>query len=365
MQRRKTFLVLATIGAVLLLVPILYRVATGPSDPILPHTAEYFPVQDPATGKWGFIDARGDAVTPMVFDWAGDFRQGRGLAESGGAMGYIDASFEETGKWAIAPRFDLLDPGDQPAHAFFDGRALVRDDSGKWGYIDTTGRWAIEPRFEEAPRDYPGLPSGDFSDGLAWFQVVEMSERYVLDTNEEMVRDDEGKPVMQAYPRREFGYINRAGKVVIPPRYEMAHDFGEGLAAVRIKSHDRWGFIDRDGKRVIPPQFQAVDRFSEGLCAVAKNGTWGYIDPDGDEAIAYRFDEARQFLEGLAAARLGDRWGYIDTTGAWVIEPTYDNFDDGPHPRDPGPFENGIARVTLDGKRIYIDRRGEQVWPQP
>lgn len=364
MDRRKTFIVLATIGAVLVSVPFLYRAITGPSDPILPHTAEYFPVQDAQTGMWGFIDREGNPITPTVFDWAGDFRQGLGLAETNGAMGYIDAGFKETGKWAISPRFELRDPGDQSAFGFFDGRALVRDDDGVWGYIDTTGQWVIEPRFPETPRDYPGVPAGNFSDGLAWFQLVEMSERNILDENDEFVRDAEGKPMKEAHARRQIGFIDRKGRVVIEPRYEMANDFGDGLAAVRIKSHDAWGFIDKDGKRVISPRFDAVGQFSEGLCAVALNRQWGFIDRKGEDAIERRFDEARQFSEGLAAVRAGDKWGYIDAEGAWAIEPAFDDFEDYGHPRVPRPFENGLARVTLDGQVIYIDRRGEQVWPK-
>jgi len=363
MDRRKTFFVLATLGALLVSLPFVYRYFAGPGDPILPSTAEYFPVQDPATGKWGFIDNQGNAVTPMVFDWAGDYRQGLGLAETDGAMGYIDATFSETGKWAISPRFELRDAGDRSAFGFIDGRALARDDSGKWGYLDTTGQWAIEPTYREA-RDYHGLPAGEFSDGLAWFQLVEMRDRNKLDKNDEFVRDAEDKPIKEAHPRRTFGYINRKGKVVIKPRYQMANDFGEGLAAVRIKSQDSWGFIDKDDHRVISPRFQEVGRFSEGLCAVAIHGRWGYIDPKGEEVIERRFDEARLFSEGLAAVREGDKWGYIDAKGQWAIAPAYDDFEDYHHPGDPHPFENGLARVTLDGKKIYINKQGEQVWPK-
>ena len=363
MDRRKTFLILATIGAVLVSVPFLYELVAGPSDPILPSPAEYFPVQDPDSGKWGFIDREGNAITPLSFDWAGDFRQGRGLAELDGAMGFIDTTYRDTGKWAIYPQFELRDAGDQSAFGFFDGRALARDDDGRWGYIGTDGKWVIEPRFHEA-RDYPGVPAGDFSDGLAWFQVVEMSVRNKLDENDEFVRDEEGNPIKEDYPRRKVGYINRKGKVVIEPRYEMANDFGEGLAAVRIKSHDSWGFIDKEGGRVISPRFAEVGRFSDGLCPVAMNSRWGYIDSKGEEVIAMQYDEARAFSDGLAAVRVGDKWGYIDREGQWAITPTFDDFQDYGHPGDPRPFENGLARVTLNGERIYIDPRGEQVWPK-
>lgn len=363
MDARKRFTALLTVGTLLLISPFVVRKLI-PSEPeITPHTAEFFPVQDSATGRWGFIDAKGNEDTPMVFDWAGDFRQGLGLAESGGTMGYIDASFKETGEWAITPRFDLSHEGDQPAHGFYDGRALARGNEGKWGYIDPTGKWAIPPRFVES-RDYPGVPAGDFAEGLAWFQDVRMAERYKLDSNAKMVRDAEGKPVMEHYPRRRMGFIDRKGQVVIEPGFEVVQDFGEGLAAVRIKSDERWGFIDRAGKRVIGAEYEAAGRFSEGLCAVKQGGRWGYIDKDGDWLIPPAYAEARQFLEGLAPAREGELWGYINQDGDWVIRPAYDNFEAYAHPGDAGVFENGLARVTFKGKMIYIDPTGKQVWPK-
>lgn len=362
MEHRSRFKILLTIGVLLLLTPLVLRFFAAPDDTDELDTAQYFPVQDPETGKWGFIDSKGKALTPMVFDWAGDYRQGLGLAESLGAMGYIDETFAETGDWAIAPRFELTHEGDQPAFGFYDGRALARSDDGLWGYIDNAGKWAIAPSYPES-RDYPGVPAGEFADGLAWFQVVEMSQRYQLDANDQIERDEENKPIMVPYPRRLVGYIDRKGEVVIEPSYEMAQDFGQGLAAVRIKSHDLWGFIDREGKRVLGPEFNGVGRFSEGLCAVSKDGRWGYIDPQGEVVIDLQFDEVGPFTQGLAAAREGGRWGYINPKGDWVIRPTFDNFEAYAHPGDPRPFENGLARVMLEGEPIYIDTKGNQVWP--
>jgi len=348
----------------LLLTPLVLRFIIVPEVEVVPSPAEFFPVHDEVTGRWGFIDNAGKAITPMVFDWAGDFRSGRGLAERDGAMGFIDANYETTGEWAIAPRFELKNPGDMPAHGFSEGLALARGDSGEWGYIDTTGKWAIPPGFAENERDYPGVPAGDFSDGLAWFQVIEMTERYILDDEEKLVRDEEGVPLKERYPRRLMGFIDRTGKVVIEPHFEIVQDFGEGLAAARDRSSELWGFIDRTGKRVISPNFQAVDRFSEGLCATKDKGRWGYVSKTGMWIIEPTFDEARQFMNGLAAAREGERWGYIDTNGQWVISPRFDYFEDFGHPGNPTVFENDLARVTLNGKRIYINAQGEQVWPK-
>lgn len=364
MDRRKRFTALFTIGLLLLLTPLVLRYVLPPStEGTEPSPADFFPVKDPELGRWGFINNQGVAITPMVFDWTSDFREGLGLAESDGQMGYIGADFEKTGEWVISPRFRVLGPGDMPARGFFDGRALARDDSGNWGYIDREGKWAIEPRFGES-EDYPGDPAGDFSDGLAWFQTVEMAERYKLKPDGKMQRDAQNKPVMEAYPKRLFGYIDRDGEVVIEAAYPMAQDFGEGLAAVRVKADESWGFIDRAGKRVIAPKYEMVGRFSEGLCAVREDGLWGYIDKKGKWAIRPRFAEVRQFLEGLAPAREGALWGYISPEGNWVIEPAYDDFEEYAHPGEPRPFENGLAQVTLNGRRIYINPEGEKVWPK-
>ncbi|PGH37815.1 MAG: hypothetical protein CRN43_18915, partial [Candidatus Nephrothrix sp. EaCA] len=40
----------------------------------------------------------------------------------------------------------------------------------------------------------------------------------------------------------KWGYINKAGKIVIKPQFEDARWFQEGLA--RIKLGGRWGYID-------------------------------------------------------------------------------------------------------------------------
>lgn len=362
MDNRKRFSAMLTVGLLLVITPFVLKFVLPSDYEPVPHTAEYFPVFDADTGKWGFIDNTGKAVTPFVFDWAGDFRQGLGLAESNGAMGYIDASFEQTGEWAITPRFELAHDNDMPASGFYDGLALARGDDGKWGYIDTAGKWAISPRFIEN-EDYAGTPAGDFSEGLAWFHDVRMAERYTLDENGDIVRNAEGEPIMEDYPRRLMGFIDREGEVVIDPRFEVVQDFGQGLAAVWVRSDALWGFVDRSGRRVIGPKYEGAGRFSEGLCAVRSNGLWGYIDKEGEWVIEPTYTEAKQFLEGLAPVRQGEKWGYITPDGGWAITPRYDNFQAYGHPGDARPFENGMARVTFENQAIYIDKQGKQVWP--
>ncbi len=175
----------------------------------------------------------------------------------------------------------------------------------------------------------------------------------------------------------------------IPPIFDAASDFHEGLAAVRID--DKWGFIDKTGKVVIEPQFNELQHefyaeFSEGLVAVnfekakfAKSSRpeeetfkWGFVNKQGKIVIDPKFwAEIRKpplFSEGFAAVILevknphyvhistdyGTKYGFIDKTGNIVIEAKYDKAEN---------FSNGIAKVKIDGKWGFIDKTGTVVIP--
>jgi hypothetical protein len=69
--------------------------------------------------------------------------------------------------------------------------------------------------------------------------------------------------------------------MVIKPRYEVASDFSEGLAAVRVGRRE--GYIDKTGRFVIGPRPWDAGRFSGGLALVTLVGhRRGYINKAGE-----------------------------------------------------------------------------------
>ncbi|MFZ2949384.1 MAG: WG repeat-containing protein, partial [Desulfuromonadaceae bacterium] len=48
-----------------------------------------------------------------------------------------------------------------------------------------------------------------------------------------------------------------------------------------VKFNGKYGYCDRGGTTVIPPQFDSASLFSEGLAAVHVNGKNGFIDANG------------------------------------------------------------------------------------
>jgi len=268
-------------------------------------------------GKEAFIDATGRVVLSVPFEHVEPFSEGLAMAFDAGRFGYIDT----TGKVVIPLRFAI-------ASRFSEGLAAVSvaSQTWRWGFIDRTGRMVIEPQFDQ---------TGDFSEGLALVRAGELL-RYI---------DPSGRVALDLHERRLPNEEN------LPD----ARHFSNGLAAVRAPDTAKWGFIDKSGKMVIPPRFDSVDRFHEGLAQVALDGRHGYIDTTG--AMVLEIPNGRTsgpFSQGLAAVKVGDKFGYMDIKGTLVIAPRFDEAED---------FANGLARVS-PGARCseYIDREGQVVW---
>lgn len=200
------------------------------------------------------------------------------------------------------------------------------------------------------------------------------------------------------------GFIDHSGKIIIKPTFLDAHDFSEGLAAVKLKTTtgEKFGFVDTTGKIVIDPQFDWVwpfndglarfqdgknygfvdttgkmlptrfewaESFSEGLAVVgpavssqtdkSENRKSGFINTKGELVIDYKFDDAESFSEGLAPVCVDKKCGYIDKNGLWVIKPIFDHVE---------CFSEGLAVVSSrTGMELhnfgFIDKSGKIVIP--
>jgi len=125
--------------------------------------------------------------------------------------------------------------------------------------------------------------------------------------------------------------------MIINPRYDYAGGFKDGVAPVCIgtgclysdRGEAKWGYVDPSGNEVIPPQFNQAYEFSEGLATVSVGGKFGYIDHQGRFLINPQFDYAGSFQNGFADvafksenSRLADKRGYIDHSGKYLWQPS-------------------------------------------
>lgn len=181
-----------------------------------------------------------------------------------------------------------------------------------------------------------------------------------------------------------WGFIDKTGKIVLPPQYEDARPFSESLALVqKADGNSLHGYINSEGKTVIDFAFWDAGDFRDGLAPVrlpddgplvSKFGKeaarkWGFIDKTGQIVIEPKFESARSFSDGLAAVSEGNKYGYIDKSGNWVIKPTFDmacpfvNARAAVMTSDGNGFlsiqsQSDIYRVT-GGRWNYINKKGE------
>ena len=198
-----------------------------------------------------------------------------------------------------------------------DGDMTPVQKNGRWGYVDKSNGRMTKFIYDEA--DY-------FSQGLG---KVKSGSKY--------------------------GFINRAGKVIIPIQYDEAETFyGADNGLSLVKRQGKYGYIDLTGKEVIPLKFSSASGFYDGdVTWVSIDNKYGYIDRTGKQVIDMQFDEAQSFFEGLARVKISDKWGYIDKSGKQVIKPQFEEVED---------FRSGLAIVKLNGKTVYIDKTAKVIW---
>lgn len=144
-----------------------------------------------------------------------------------------------------------------------------------------------------------------------------------------------------------------AQTVIIPPQFEEALGFSEGLAAIKIDQ--RWGYVNIRGDVVIKPIYVEARNFHEGLAAVKTEKGWGYINSSNQFVIPAKFYDARDFNEGLAGIKIrdledGQCWKYIDCKGVSPFSHVFYAVS---------PFLEGVACVKLDDGWSYINKNGE------
>ncbi|MFU8872432.1 WG repeat-containing protein [Micromonospora sp. SL4-19] len=196
-----------------------------------------------------------------------------------------------------------------------------------WGYADAEGNLVVGHRYAEVQ---------PFHEGVAWVRRPEASRWALIDT---------------------------AGAALIEANngYRGVGSFSDGLAWVSMDGQGRWMAVDPTNIVKIPPGFEDARPFREGLAAVRQNGGWGAVDRTGRVVVPTRFHGFATALadgrhvdgfteEGLAVVELAGRRGVVDRTGRVLVDPAY-----------PALVVHPVAFLIGDGSGRWgaLDRRGE------
>lgn len=240
---------------------------------------KWFP--DEYRRNWGFIDEQGKWIISPQFDQTRNFSEGVAPAQIDYKWGLVD----QRGNWLVSPQFDDLQSVSQ-------GFAVARKGLD-YGYIDRRGRWLVKEPLSLAYPFSNGFGAARLRDGT--WTYVHSSGTMSRPRREPISTFSEGvAAVMQS---GKWGYINTAGKWVIPPRYDFAGAFHNGCAIVRYQERslliDTTGGVLASGNQLCAIQTPSV----MAVPAFEKNH-WGILDAKGQFT-------ARPELGGLEPYRNG------------------------------------------------------------
>jgi len=214
----------------------------------------------------------------------------------------------------------------------------------------------------------------NYTDSILLYEDAK-EQLYVLPKEDEplfVIWDEKGKE----------GYIDANGKIVIKPQFDNAAGFSEGFAPVLIDG--KWGYINRKGEIAIQPRWRqqedwiagGVGSFSEGLAAVTEFARWGvrddsnywtykcgYINTKGEYVVQPKMRQSCLPFSGGAAIIAvdfeGDEYekdkgwlGYMKPDGTWLVKPQF---------YTASYFHNGVARVSDETGKYFIDKTGKRV----
>ena len=199
--------------------------------------------------------------------------------------------------------------------------------------------------------------------------------------------------------KRQWGFCDSRGNVIIPQIYEKVTDIKDGCAWV--KQNDKWGRINTDQEVKVNLVYEEYKEFSPGLFALRKGGKWGLVNGEGTQIIDHKYDlilapdngmmavcdgpvwgvvnikgdeivpmifaevgrvpgdphlfnVERYFDEGMIRANIGTRWGIFNEKGEEVVPLTYDFI---------GTYSHGLAQASMDKKAGYLNKFGKIAIP--
>lgn len=202
------------------------------------------------------------------------------------------------------------------------------------------------PELGTAAFRHPARSAADFDTSLDDFPIALIStalhalaldpalyDRYrdrdgLLFDPQQIQRDPALREVLALFERRGLGLSYRIARLLLAPCLRLS------------------GLQELLRFCVNPPPVPdtAPELFPQG-------GLWGYRTPR-EVVVPPLYDCGFDFTEGLAAVRLGRSWHFIDTAGRQVVDASaFESVK---------PFRNGRACVVRDGRKLEIDRTGQE-----
>lgn len=164
----------------------------------------------------------------------------------------------------------------------------------------------------------------------------------------------------------KWGYINEAGKEVIPVIYDDVREsiVFKGRNLIGVGQNEKYGFVDWNGNVKIPLEYDCVSRFYNGafgtkvnydMVPVVKNAKMGFIDEKGNTVIPFEYEPQYNleysvpvmfrpvWFDEITDLKKDGKFGIVDSKGNSITGFKYD-----------GKGEVELVNVNGDYMPYYI-----------
>lgn len=224
-------------------------------------------------GLWGVIDTAGRELLPIRYESIGHANWAGVAVRTGGKWGVIDAR----GREIFPARYRLARPFTPDLVAFKEGELWgLADRQGRivvepkyseiedqWvssgereGLIDRDGREVIAPRYKKIDDYSPSAWLAEDAERMLFIDknngstLAEYSQLEVEGSGDDGLYPAWFAPKVGGQEGPRFGYLDERGGIAIEPRFDAAFPFEDGRAQVHVAG--KCGFIDRAGREIVP-----------------------------------------------------------------------------------------------------------------
>lgn len=238
----------------------------GPFESAKPFSEGYAAVR--IDGKWGFIDKNGQLICTPQFSKVGDFFEGYAVVSIEGDFGIKTGVINTTGELTVSL-------GNIETYSWEVKNGLIDMGSFRngFGLMDINGEWVVKPTYDDitSSENFFKLHKGDKLGG--YFPTTQKTIKPQFDKIMFVSND-----IAVIAKNEKYGLLNtKSGEIILDTTFFYLDQCSEGLILAKKNSENLYGYINTDGKWVLPPQFEDAHSFSEGVAAVKVDGKWGYI----------------------------------------------------------------------------------------
>jgi hypothetical protein len=311
------------------------------------YSSKYGMVMCKVSGKYGFLDLKGNEAIISRYEGAYDFN-GYGLAlvykkKEGSSYTNVYGFVDKKGTEIIPVKFEYH------GFSFSNGLVYVKDpETNRYGYMDKTGKWVLKPIYLDAKA---------FDDvGGAWVKMTDDKFHYINKAGKDLGTLNEkgssyqtfGSDGYAIFENAELPYvlIDKTGKTIKKiDDCDAIYLFADGVAGYKCKTNSKYGFVDLNGNNITPCEYDGFTGFSEGISRVEKKidgkTKYGYLDNKGKLFVPVVYEWAQAFRNGWGLIKKDNNYFFMDKDGNLKEPPRkYDELNE---------FRSGYALGKIKG----------------